>query len=104
MNAYSTLDQLFDPQNRCLTTTAAERLAGLRVDEETNTRMAELAEKANEGARSEIERREYESRVRAGTVLSLLQAKARLFLKTQTIARVRYCHPAGGVGACPAAL
>ncbi len=84
MNAYAPLDQLFDPENRCLTVDAAQRLAGLREDALTAARTAELAEKANEGTLSEGERREYDARVRAGAVLSLLQAKARLFLKTQT--------------------
>jgi hypothetical protein len=85
MNAYAALDQLFDPQNQCFTVIAAERLAALREDQATAARMAELAEKANEGMLSDVEKREYEARVRAGTVLSLLQAKARLFLKSQPV-------------------
>ena len=85
MNAYAPFDQLFDPQNQCFTPDAAERLAGLREDEATAARMAELAAKANEGHLTDVERREYESRVRAGTVLSLLQAKARLFLKRNAV-------------------
>lgn len=84
MNAYAQFDQLFDPGNGCLTVAAAEKLAGLREDTDAAARMAELAEKANEGALTESERREYESRVRAGTVLALLQAKARLFLKSKS--------------------
>jgi hypothetical protein len=86
MNAYAPLDRLFDPENPCLTPEAAERLAGLKEDPATKARTAELAEKANEGALNEAERREYEARVRAGSVFSLLQAKARLFLKSQTMA------------------
>lgn len=86
MNAYALLDQLFDPQNQCLTAAAAERLANLKEDTVTKARTAELAERANEGTLTELERREYEARVRAGTILSLLQAKARLFLKSQTAA------------------
>lgn len=86
MNAYAPFDQLFDVQNPCFTVEAAERLVGLRQDEAAAGRMTELAEQANEGVLSENERHEYESCVRAGTVLSILQAKARLFLKRQTVA------------------
>jgi hypothetical protein len=49
--------------------------------------MAAFAEKANEGTLGPEERREYETWVRAGTFLSLLQAKARLYRK-------RLGHPA----------
>lgn len=84
MNAYAPLDQLFDPLNRCLSTEAAEKLAAMKQDEAIATRMAELADKANEGTLTEVEQREYEGKVRAGTLLSFLQAKARLFLKSQT--------------------
>lgn len=83
MNAYAPFDQLFDPAQSGFTTELAERLRALHADEGTQARMSELAGKANEGTLSELERREYESCVRAGTLISLLQAKARLFLKRQ---------------------
>jgi DNA-binding transcriptional MocR family regulator len=41
--------------------------------------MEELAEKANEGTLTPEERRVYETWVRAGAFISLLQAKARLY-------------------------
>lgn len=56
-------------------------LADLQADPDAQARMEILAEKANEGTLSDEERREYESWVRAGTMISLLQAKARLYLK-----------------------
>jgi hypothetical protein len=56
-------------------------LADLQADPDAQARMEILAEKANEGTLSAEERREYESWVRAGTMISLLQAKARLYLK-----------------------
>jgi superfamily II DNA helicase RecQ len=86
MNAYAPFDQLFDPNHSCFTIEAAERLIALRADEATQLRMEELAAQANEGTLSESERREYETCVRAGSVLSILQAKARLFMKRQSVA------------------
>ncbi len=83
MNAYAPLDQLFDTQQQCFSPEVAARLVALRSDGATAARMEELARGANEGSLNEEERREYETCVRAGTVISLLQAKARLFLKRQ---------------------
>jgi hypothetical protein len=82
MNAYAPLDLIFEPKSPCLTPEGARRLAALRSDELSQARMAQLAEKANDGLLTAAERREYEGAVRAGTLLSLLQAKARLYLRT----------------------
>jgi hypothetical protein len=43
-------------------------------------RIAELAEKCNEGALSAAEQQEYETYVHAGNLVAILQAKARLLL------------------------
>ena len=43
--------------------------------------MEVFAEKANEGTLTPEEHRQYESWVRAGTLMSMLKAKARLYLK-----------------------
>jgi hypothetical protein len=48
--------------------------------EEDKARLAELAEKANEGTLSTEERAEYEAYVKVGDVLSLLHLKARKLL------------------------
>jgi hypothetical protein len=81
MNAFDPLDRLFDPAHPCFTAEGVKTLMDLSSDEVTEARMDSLAEKANEGSLTEVERREYESWVRAGTFISLLQAKARLYLK-----------------------
>ena len=81
MNAFDALDRLFDPAHPCFTTEGVNTLINLQSDAATEARMEELADKANEGSLTETERREYESWVRAGTFMSLLQAKARLYLK-----------------------
>ncbi|HRH96458.1 MAG TPA: hypothetical protein PLB55_11015 [Prosthecobacter sp.] len=77
------LDRLFDPANPFLTGEGVQMLAELRADPEEEARMEVLASKANEGTMTPEERREYESWVRAGSVMSILQAKARLYLKRQ---------------------
>lgn len=56
-------------------------LAELQTDPVTAGRMEELADKANEGLLTESESREYESWVRAGSLISILQAKARHYLR-----------------------
>ena len=49
--------------------------------------MEVLAKKANEGLLTPEEHRHYESWVRAGTLMSMLKAKARLYLKQSTTAQ-----------------
>ena len=62
------LDRLLDPVGNALTPEAARRL----VDE--------LAERANQGTLTQEERSEYEALIAAGTVIGVLQAKARAVL------------------------
>ncbi|MGV3661050.1 MAG: hypothetical protein ACO1TE_12760 [Prosthecobacter sp.] len=80
-SAFSPLDRLFDPAHPLLSGEAARVIADLRTDPEVEARMDMLAEKAREGQISIEERREYESWMREGTMISVLQAKARLYLK-----------------------
>lgn len=60
---------------------AARFLLGLSFGEEDNARMHELAAKARAGTLTPAERDETASYERAGALLSLLKAKARLALK-----------------------
>lgn len=57
----------------------------LRFDfrEPDHQRMAELADKCNDGLLTEDERAEYENYVRIGDVLALIQSLARLSLKQE---------------------
>ena len=82
-NAGRILDRLLDPVGRCLSKRAARELAGLRADEETQSRVRELAEKCNEGTLSAEEHSEYEACVMAANVIAILQAKARARLHTE---------------------
>ena len=76
----SILDRLLDPLGRCLTPEAARRLLELRADPVAQARIDELAEKCNQGEISPEERAEYEMYVAVGTLISVLQLKARSIL------------------------
>ena len=77
------LSRLLDPLARSLTPGAARALVNFRVDHETQGRIAQLAEKCNEGELTPKERAEYETYIRAGDLISILQSKARLLLKAR---------------------
>ena len=75
------LDRLLEPVSRCLNLEGARALADLEADPAAQARMAELAEKCNEGTLTTEERSEYEACVHAGNLIAILQAQARLRLK-----------------------
>src|SRR5262249_20006309 len=75
------LDQLLESFSACLTPTVAKRIVAFRADAKAQARIAELADKCNEGELTASERREYEAYVRAIDFISILQAKARLTLR-----------------------
>ena len=75
------LDRLLDPLSRCFDEASARALVGLRADEEVVSQIEMLAEKVREGTISEAERRHYESYAQVTSVISILQAKARLHLR-----------------------
>jgi len=77
----ATLDRLVEPVVRTLTPAVARALVNLRADPELQARMDELAEKCNEGELTPDEREEYETSIRFGTFLAIIQAKARALLK-----------------------
>ena len=76
----SYLDVLLDLVTECFTADVARRVAGLRIDPETQARVDELADKANEGTLSPEERAEYAEYVEAADLVAILQAKARRVL------------------------
>jgi len=80
----SVLDRLLEPVTRCLTAESARALVELRADETAQARIAELAEKCNEGRLTMEERREYETYVHVGNLIAILQAKARVLLRQQS--------------------
>ncbi|MBI4600631.1 MAG: hypothetical protein HY721_01595 [Planctomycetes bacterium] len=80
------LDRVLDPFTQCLTADVARRIADLRADPETQARLDELADKANEGGLSAMERAEYDKYREAFHFITILQAKARAFLDRQSAA------------------
>jgi hypothetical protein len=71
------LDKILEPLASALTPELARKIVDLRADAETQALIDILGDKANEGTLTEAERRQYETYVRAGTLVSILQAKAR---------------------------
>ena len=74
------LDEMLEPVSRCFGLETARALAGFHVDEQTQSRVDELAEKCNEGRLTPDEKAEYEAYVQASTLIGILQAKARRVL------------------------
>lgn len=61
-------------------------LVALRADAVAQERIAELAGECNDGTLTPEERREYETYARVGSIIAILQAKARLALREQPAA------------------
>ena len=73
----SVIDRLLDPVGQCLTPEVARRIADLKADPALQSRVDELADKANAGTLTESERSEYQKYVNFWQFVTLLQAKAR---------------------------
>jgi hypothetical protein len=74
------LDRLLTPVTQCFTPEVAERLIALPEDTEVQSRIGELAEKANEGTLSAEERAEYEDYIEVVDLIGILQSRARAVL------------------------
>lgn len=81
----SPLDRLLEPLAAGLTSEMAQYLAAFRADADVQQRISELAEKANEGELTEQERLEYEEYIEAGTMIAVLQSKARKRLQSRKL-------------------
>lgn len=86
MNVYDPFDCLFDPSPPSFTPEGVERLLAMKSSEAEQDQMEIYAGKANEGTLTDEERRHYEEWVRAGTLMSMLKAKARLYMKQSAAA------------------
>lgn len=76
------LDQIIEPFAQCMTQEAAERVAALRADAATQSRLDELADKANLGVLTDEERTDYDRLLAMIHFVSLLQARARRLLRS----------------------
>jgi len=79
-NGSAVLERLLEPVSQSLNVEAARKLIRLKADARAQARVDELARKCNEGQLTPAERAEYERVVTAGTLIAILQAKARLLL------------------------
>ena len=61
--ASNILDQVLTPFTECLTPEVAQRIIEMRASSETQSRLDELADKANEGQLSALEEAEYPARL-----------------------------------------
>lgn len=75
------LDKYLDPVSDALSRQAAQKISELKPDAEVVRRVQELAEKSDAGSITNEERDEYRALADAGTLVSLLKAKARRVLK-----------------------
>ena len=79
----SVLDGVFEPFADCFNLDAARRIAAFRADERVQTRLDDLAAKANEGQLSDREQTEYDAFIEAIDFIAILQAKARAILRRE---------------------
>jgi hypothetical protein len=93
------LDDLLEPVGQCLTLDVAARIAALRADPKTQSRLDALAEKNAEGTLTAKENAEYAAYVEALDVVAILQAVARKALKTADCgvsSRFSHAEPSAG--------
>ena len=73
----SLLDCLLDPLARTLSRQQADQILSWRLDANSQARLAELREKANDGLLSAVEDEEYKRFVEDLDTIAIIQAKAR---------------------------
>jgi hypothetical protein len=76
VSASGVLDGLLESLSKCLDTESARRVARFRLDARVQERVDVLAERANEGLLTDVERNEYEAFINASDLIAILQLKA----------------------------
>ena len=74
------LDRFLGPFGAFLTPEVAQRFVDFHIDEQTQARIDELADKCNEGQLTPAEREEYDTYISVIDFITVLQAKARTVL------------------------
>jgi len=82
MNRNSILNRLLDPVGALLSPEVAQRISSMKADEETQARLDFLATRSNDGQLTPDEQQEYRDYVDAIDLISVLQLKARSYLKS----------------------
>jgi hypothetical protein len=80
------IDRVLDPLLDCFTPEVARKVAAMRADAKTQSRVDELAAKANEGELTASEQLEYDRIRELYHFVTIVQAKARKFLKMHSAA------------------
>ena len=70
------LSQILEPLSRCLSIEAARAIVALKIDEATQARIQDLADRSTEGLLTDQERAEYRGLVEGAEILALLKLKA----------------------------
>lgn len=83
MSTAEILDRVLDPFTECLTAEAAQKIVNFRPDQETQSRIDDLAAKADIGQLSDEERAAYQEYVDAFDLVAILKSKARSVLAQQ---------------------
>lgn len=78
-------DEMLEPVTRAFTPDVARALVNLKASPGAEARISELAQKCNHGLLTASERSEYETYVHAVDLISVLQAKARLWLQRHPV-------------------
>lgn len=76
------LDEILEPVTNAFSRDVAQALVNIKAGETAQARMADLAGKCNDGLLTPEELAEYEAYVHAVDIVSVLQAKARVWLVT----------------------
>ena len=79
--SFDVIDRVLDPFLDCLTPEVARKIVDLRANSATQQRLDELADKANEGLLTPEERALYDRFLDAFHFVTILQAKARDYLR-----------------------
>jgi hypothetical protein len=80
MSTINYLDRMLQPVTEAMSAEFANKLVGLRADDELLSHIEILRGKANQRTMTAEEEAEYREFVEANDVISLLQSKARLVL------------------------
>ena len=75
------LEKMLAPLSEGMTEAYARRLTSIQGDEQLADELDRLSARESAGTITEEERRCYDTYVHAGSLISVLQAQARLFLK-----------------------
>lgn len=81
MSTLDVPDRMLRPVTDCLTPEVARRIVDARLDAATQSRIDELASKANRGALTDGEREEYAEFVEYIDLIGIIKAQARLLLR-----------------------